>query len=132
MVNIQKLKKILLAEDDLDIQEITCFALRSIGGYSVDVCSSGVEVLEKIDKIHPQLILLDVMMPDMDGVETLRRLRDLSQYQEIPVIFFTAKIQSDDIARYINSGVSDVIPKPFDPLLLSDTIEEIWNKWHSD
>ncbi len=128
---IQPLEKILLAEGDPDVQEITTFALRSSGPYTVEVCCTGRELLERIDEIDPQLILLDVMMPGMDGITTLKELRKIPRYIEIPVIFFSARDEAEDIAKYVNSGVSNVIPKPFDPLLLSDIIEDVWSKWYS-
>jgi len=124
----EKLKKILLVEDDTDIQEITKMALASIGGFEVDVCSSGVEALANVVTLSPQLILLDVMMPDMDGIETLEKLRQIPRFSKTPVIFLTAKVQPAEVKRYMELGVSAVLCKPFDPMMISQNILDIWNR----
>ena len=74
----------------------------------------------------PQLILLDVMMPVMDGPTTLKALHDLPEMGSIPAIFITAKVQPSEVARYRELGAVDVIPKPFNTLALSSRINEIW------
>src|SRR5438128_1544591 len=111
----EALQKILLIEDDIDIQEIAKLALSSVGKFSVEVFSSGVEALEKASKIFPQLVLLDVMMPKMDGPTTLQKLRQFPQFASIPVIFLTAKVQLHEVENYKKMGAVDVISKPFDP-----------------
>lgn len=74
----------------------------------------------------PQLIILDVMMPGMEGPETLREIRKLPEYASTPAVFMTAKVQADEIQSYLDGGAAGVIPKPFDPMTLSDRILEIW------
>lgn len=122
------LKKILYAEDESDIREIAKIALEDIGGFTVTYCSNGCEVLEKIKNAQPDLILLDVMMPEMDGPTTLQELRKLPVFNKIPIIFMTAKIQPEEIAQYKAMGALDVITKPFDPMKLVDYINSAWNK----
>jgi two-component system OmpR family response regulator len=121
-----KLENVMLVEDDVDIQEIAKLALGLVGGLSVTICSSGEEALQKVREAKPQLILLDVMMPNMDGPTTLKQLRLIPEASSIPVIFVTAKVQSHEVASYKKMGAADVISKPFDPMTLSENIRTIW------
>ncbi len=118
--------RILYVEDEPDIQAVARMALEVVGGFSVCVCSSGAEAIDAAPDFYPQLILLDVMMPEMDGPSTLRALRQLPQTAATPAIFFTAKAQPSEISRYRALGAIDVIAKPFDPLTLSQHLREIW------
>jgi DNA-binding response OmpR family regulator len=103
-------------------------ALEAVGGFQVLSCSGGQEALEKILDFAPHFILLDVMMPDMDGPQTLERLRNLIDLQQIPVAFMTAKVQPNEIAHYLSLGASDVIIKPFDPMQLASQVRTIWQR----
>lgn len=123
-----KLSRVLYVEDEPDIQVIARLALEMLGGFTVEICSSGGEALEKIGAFNPQLILLDVMMPGMDGPTTLGRLRELPQFSTTPVIFMTAKVQPSEVAGYKALGAVDVIPKPFDPMSLSGQVKAIWER----
>ena len=120
------LHRILMIEDDLDIQAVARLALETLGGFTVEVCSRGREALETAPAFRPDLILLDVMMPDMDGPATLVRLRALPHMEEVPVVFMTAKVMPHEIDRYKTLGALDVIRKPFDPMTLSVTLNTIW------
>lgn len=122
------LNRILYVEDEPDIQEVASLALVDLGGFVVEICSSGDEATKKAPAFAPDLILLDVMMPVMDGPGTLKALRELPQTAATPVIFMTAKVQSHEVARYKALGALDVISKPFDPMTLSETINNIWEK----
>lgn len=124
------LNRILMVEDEADIQEVAQLALEAVGGFTVCICSSGPEALEQAPLFGPDLILLDVMMSGMDGPSTLLALRQMPQFASTPVIFMTAKVQSHEVARYKEMGALDVISKPFDPMTLSDTIVEIWTRHH--
>ena len=95
-----KLIRILYVEDEPDIQTVARLALEMLGGFAVEICSSGKEALERAPKFQPQFILLDVMMPGMDGPSTLKKLRELPQTASTPVVFMTAKVQPDEIAQY--------------------------------
>jgi CheY-like chemotaxis protein len=125
-----KLARILYVEDEPDIQAVARLALETLGGFSVEICSSGNEALERALNFQPQLILLDVMMPVMDGVETLKMLRGMPQFVSTPVIFMTAKVQPSEVAGYKAIGALDVIPKPFDPMSLSSQVQIIWERCH--
>jgi CheY-like chemotaxis protein len=125
-----KLIRILYVEDEPDIQTVARIALEAVGGFTVKICSSGKEALSQAADFQPQLILLDVMMPVMDGPTTLKKLRELPQFVSTPVIFMTAKVQPGEIAEYLASGAVDVIPKPFDPMSLSRQVQAIWERCH--
>src|SRR5689334_12272102 len=112
------LNRILLVEDEPDIQVVAKLALEAVGGYTVELCSSGNEALQRGPEFKPDLILLDVMMPGMDGPATLKALRGLPQLAATPVIFLTAKIQTHEVAYYKELGALEVIAKPFDPMTL--------------
>ena len=127
---IRPLSKILLAEDDPDIQEVAALALEAIGGFTVETCDSGTEVVEAARRFRPDFIILDVMMPGMDGPTTLKSLRGTVEFKTIPVIFLTAKAMKNEIEDFIGMGALDVITKPFDHETLSDQILAIWNKHH--
>ena len=123
------LNRILYVEDEPDIAAIVKVSLESIGGYQVDACSSGPEALEKAVSCPVDLILLDVMMPGMDGPATLAALREIPTTLETPVVFMTAKTQVEEVARYRSLGVADVIAKPFDPMTLPERVAAIWSEY---
>ncbi len=116
--------KALYVEDDPDIQEITDMAL-SDEGFELTICGLGKEALLIAQKENFDLILLDVMMPGLDGPSTLKELRKYNHLKNTPVIFMTAKVQPAEIESYMNLGALGVIKKPFDPMILADTIREL-------
>jgi two-component system OmpR family response regulator len=118
-------QKLLLVDDDPDLRLIGRISLGRIGGWEVLEASSGSEALEQARLERPDLILLDVMMPGMDGVTALLELRKEPLTADIPVIFMTAKAQRSEVDRYRELGAVGVIPKPFDPMLLSAHVHEI-------
>ena len=120
------LTRILYVEDDADIRSVAGFALEAVGGFVLAACASGEEALATAPGFAPQLLLLDVMMPGMDGPETLAALRALPGTAATPAVFMTAKVQPQEVARYRALGAIDVISKPFDPMTLSDEIRAIW------
>lgn len=122
----EPLNRILLVEDEEDIRAVAEIALESVGGFELKTCSSGEDALASIAAFAPQLIILDVMMPGMDGPETLKAIRKLGDYSVTPAIFMTAKVQADEVESYLNEGAVGVIPKPFDPMTLSERVLEIW------
>lgn len=124
----QALSRILYVEDDPDIQAIAMMVLESIHGFTMEACSSGAEALAKAVPFKPDLILLDVMMPGMDGPETLKSLRKFPELADVPVIFMTAKVQPQEVQGYLNLGALGVIAKPFDPMTLAQQLASIWEK----
>ena len=125
-----KLRRILMVEDEPDIQIIAQLALEALGGFTVKLCRSGSEALSSASAFAPDLILLDVMMPGIDGPAALKSLRVLPETATIPVIFMTAKAQTHEVQQLRELGALDIIPKPFDPMTLAATIQMIWNKHH--
>jgi len=123
---VTALDKIMLVEDEEDIRAVAELALEAVGGFTLKACHSGADALENLDIFKPQLILLDVMMPTMDGPSTLRAIREKPGFANTPAVFMTAKVQPDEVKGYLALGAVDVIPKPFDPMTLSDRIREIW------
>lgn len=121
------LQRILYIEDEPDIQRVVKLALEALGGFTVELCSSGAEALRRAPDLAPDLILLDVMMPEMDGPTALRLLRQIPALAQTPVIFMTAKVQPDEIAHFKAMGALAVIAKPFDPMTLVETVRNAWN-----
>ena len=124
----KSLDKILYVEDDPDIQAIAVMVLDSISGFKLEPCSSGNEAVLKAEAFNPDLVLLDVMMPGMDGPETLQALRKMPLLEKTPVVFMTAKVQPQEVQGYLDLGAVGVIAKPFDPMTLADQLREIWEK----
>lgn len=121
------LKRVLYVEDDPDIREVATMALELMGGLELCVCASGPAALADGPAFAPDLILLDVMMPGMDGPTTLARLRESSALAETPVVFMTAKVQPQEVAALRALGALDVIAKPFDPMLLASRLRNIFD-----
>ncbi len=122
------LKKIMIVEDEPDIRKLIELSLVKVGKLEVIVCASGEQALAKVEQEKPDLILLDVMMPGMDGVMTIRELKKRDSSCNIPVIFLTAKAQREEIASLLKTGAIEVITKPFDPLTLAEQVKKIYQK----
>jgi two-component system, OmpR family, response regulator len=120
------LTRVLYVEDEPDIQAVAKLALEMVGGFTVKICSSGEEALKEAVAFAPDMILLDVMMPGMDGPTTLKALRELAPLANTPVAFMTAKVQPQEVAQYKALGARDVIAKPFDPMNLANQVRAIW------
>ena len=120
------LQRILYVEDEPDIQTVAKLALEMVGGFTVKVCSCGEEALREAVAFAPDLILLDVMMPGMDGPSTLKAMQALPELADVPVVFMTAKVQPAEVAYYKSLGARDVIAKPFDPMTLASQVQAIW------
>lgn len=124
---MSELQRILYVEDEPSIQSVAQLALEMVGGFEVKICSSGDEALREAEAFSPDIILLDVMMPGMDGPTTLSRLREIPSLAQVPMAFMTAKVQPQEIEELISLGALEVIAKPFDPMALADQVREIWN-----
>ena len=116
------ISKVLLVEDDLDIQKVARMSLKLSGVREVVVADNGEECLAVVGQVKPDVILLDVMMPKLDGYETCRRLKENPETQSIPVIFLTAKAQYFEMKRGLEVGALGYLIKPFDPMTLHDQI----------
>lgn len=117
-------KRILHVDDQPDIRGIVKLALGKIGGFDVFSCSSGQEALEAAPGFAPEILLIDMNMPGMDGMELLAKMRESGV--TVPAIFFTARINPADLERYRAAGAIGTLSKPFDPLKLGRQIAQIW------
>jgi CheY-like chemotaxis protein len=115
-------KKILVVDNEEYIQEVTKVCLETVASWEVLTAGSGQEGIAKAEAYQPDVILLDVMMPDMDGFTTFEKLQANQATQAIPVILLTAKIQAADRRRYAQKGMTAAIAKPFNPLELAGQI----------
>jgi CheY-like chemotaxis protein len=115
-------KRILLVDDEDDIREVAAISMQAVGGWQVYSASSGAEAIATATAEQPDVILLDVMMPDLDGPTTFRRLQADARTRDIPVILLTAKAQAADHRSFEELGVTGVLNKPFDPMSLSDQV----------
>jgi two-component system OmpR family response regulator len=122
----QALKKLLYVDDDVDIREIVQMSLSLDGELDVHLSDGGERALEKMRVEQPDLVVLDVMMPGMDGPAILERMRGDPDLEHIPVIFMTAKSDSHDFARFLRLSVIGVISKPFDPMDLGKQVQVLW------
>jgi two-component system OmpR family response regulator len=123
------LSRILYVDDDPDLRAIAEISLRDLSGFIVALCGSGEDALRVAPRFAPQIVLLDVMMPGMDGVETFKRLRMLPGLEDTPIVFVSAKVQSHQVHAYQALGAAGVIPKPFDPLMLGEHAQRIWQEY---
>ncbi|MGD8576678.1 MAG: response regulator [Thiohalophilus sp.] len=127
-MNKAPLHRILYVEDEPDIQTIARIALEEVGDFQVKICTTGAEALANAAEFAPDLLILDVMMPGMDGPTTLAELRKLSGLADTPALFMTAKVQPEELEHLRAQGALDVITKPFDPMTLADTVRQLWQK----
>jgi len=117
--------KILIAEDETDIRELVAFSLTNLGGYEVIKAKNGAEAVELAQQKIPDLILMDVRMPQMTGYEACARLKEIPETQAIPVVFLSAKGQEQEIQQGMNVGAEEYILKPFAPDALMSKVREI-------
>ena len=120
------LQRILYVDDEPDIRKVAKIALELVGKLTLCLCGSGEEALAQAEGFKPDLILLDVMMPGMDGPATLAALRGIESLAATPVVFLTAKAQATEVQRYRELGAVDVITKPFQPMQLPERLRAIW------
>ena len=119
------IRKVLLAEDDEDIQKVAQISLQFRGGWEVELAKNGEECLAKALQNRPDVILLDCMMPQMDGYEACRRLKQDPSLRDIPVIFLTAKSQEREVKKGLSLGAVGYLIKPFNPMSLAEEIKQI-------
>jgi two-component system, OmpR family, response regulator len=126
-MSTRNIQSVLYVDDDPDICEVVQSTLRLIAGLSVHIAGSGEQAIDLAYELRPDLVLMDVVMPGLDGPSTLKRMREHALLENIPVIFLTAKILPAEIAQLLELGALGVIGKPFDPLKLCDDLFAIWN-----
>ena len=125
-MNRSALKTVLYVDDEPDIREVVQMSLSLVEGLDVQICESGERALQVLPELRPDLVLLDVMMPGMDGPSTLQKLRTMPGFESVPVIFMTAKAMPQEVARFRELGAVSVIAKPFDPIQLGQQVVSIW------
>jgi CheY-like chemotaxis protein len=121
---------VLCIDDDDDILEVVKMCLELLAGIQVSSCNNAKEALATVETLHPDIILLDVTMPDMDGPATLSALKEKPLLANVPVIFMTARVQPHEITQYLALGAAGVIPKPFDPMQLTKEMTQLWEQFH--
>ncbi|HKE00401.1 MAG TPA: response regulator [Planctomycetota bacterium] len=118
-------ERILVCDDDDDVRAVLALSLEAVGGFRVVQARSGKEALALYPSSTPDLVVLDVMMPDLDGPSTLERLRRLPGGRRARVVFLSARSEPAEVARLQRLGVDDVLEKPFDPMTLPDRLRAI-------
>ena len=119
------MRHILIIDDEDDIREVASLSLETIAGWQISTASSGAEGIEKAQSLQPDAILMDVMMPGMDGPTTFRQMQQIPAIAHIPVLLLTAKVQGVDQRRFAGLGVAAVLFKPFDPMTLATQMSEV-------
>lgn len=122
----QELRRILLADDEPDILEISRIALETVGGYEVATCFSGRELLQLLPEFKPDLVVTDVVMPDMAGREVLDAMHRSAGFESVPIVFLTALERPDELEELRRAGAVEIIQKPFDPMTLAEKVADIW------
>ncbi len=124
------LRRILCIDDEPDVLMVARMCLETVGGFAVEAVSGGKAGIKAALNQKPDLILVDVMMPGMDGPSTLKSMREEKSLADVPVVFMSARVRADEIAGYLAMGANGVIPKPFDPMSLSNEVMAFWRKFH--
>lgn len=122
-----KILKVMYAEDDEDIRLIAKISMETGANMMVEDYPDGQKLFERLMNVNPDIIVLDAKMPELGGCETLRKIRELKRFDNLPVIFLTSSLDDEDLARYYSLGAAGVIAKPFDPGNLANQIISIYN-----
>jgi two-component system OmpR family response regulator len=121
------LRSVLYVDDEPDIREVVEMSLALAADLVVESCGSGEQALKLLATKRPDMVLLDVMMPGLDGPGTLARMRADAGLVDIPVVFLTAKALPAEVQRFLALGAVAIIPKPFDALKLAEQVQTIWD-----
>lgn len=122
---MRELERVLLVDDDPDLRAIGELSLSSVGGLDVRCAASGVDALTMANADRPDVVLLDLMMPGLDGLATLAKLKEDPATRDIPVIFLSAKVGAHELEHYRELGAKGILQKPFDPMTLPDEVRRI-------
>ena len=121
------LRRIIFIDDEPDILQIASLCLESVGKIKVSARATARGLNDFVDRIQPDMILLDVMMPEIDGPAAMRDLRKDARFDHIPVVFMTARIQPEEVREYMDMGAIGVVAKPFDPMGISNELKKLWS-----
>jgi len=127
-MSARTLGRIMYVDDEPDVRKVAKISLELVGKFELCLCDSGREAIAQVQQFKPDLILLDVMMPEMDGPTTLVALRGIQAVASTPIVFMTAKAQSAEIKRYRDLGAAEVFTKPFQPMQLPNQLRELWRR----
>ena len=127
----RELRRILCIDDERDILDVAQMCLETVGGYTATCCNSAGEALQRVAQIKPDIILLDVMMPQMNGPDAFAALQAIPEIRDVPVVLMTARIQPSEVKAYMKLGVAAVIAKPFDAMTLAGDVRAIWEARHA-
>ena len=119
-----EISKILLVDDEIDILEFLSYNLKK-EGFIVDTCNNGKSALKKVSSFNPDLVILDVMMPEMDGIEVCEKIREKQRYDDILILFLTARSEDYSELAGFSAGADDYITKPIKPKLLVSRVNAI-------
>ena len=126
-----ELNRVMHVDDDESIRMITSLTLETVGNFEVLSCDSGFMAIENYAEFQPQVVLMDVMMPELDGPGTLAELKKQYDLDKTLVLFMTAKVQKEELEHFKDIGGFDVIEKPFDPMALTDKIKSNWEAFNN-
>lgn len=129
---MKKLKKVLYAENEEDVQIIVKTVVECLGDFELKICSSGKQLLDEVGDYKPDLIMMDIVLSDFDGLAVFNELKKQKELKNIPVLFLTAKVQVHEVNSYIKQGALGVITKPFNPETLCDEIINYWRESQED
>lgn len=124
-----ELCRVLLVEDDAAVRGLANVALADLGGLEVLACGSGTEAIRVAPLFAPHAMVLDVQLPDTDGPRLAERLRALPGMEAVPAILLTGRPETVTSTVSPRTGIIGVLPKPFDPLTLADTVRGLWQTW---
>lgn len=122
-----QLERVMYVDDDPDLRNIVRVGLELGGGFTVKLCATGQQALDEVTEFQPDMILLDVVMPDMSGPQLLEQLKKKPDINHIPVVFLTSKILPEQLTQYEALGAIGVIRKPFNPMKLSEQVTQVWH-----
>ena len=122
--------KIMIVDDEDDIRTIAAMALQLTANFTVALCASGQQAIDEAPAFGPDIILLDFMMPGMDGPSTLRVIQSHPVLSRVPIVFMTGKVQPEEIAACLAMGAVAVITKPFEAMKLAEQVQNIWDTGH--
>jgi two-component system, OmpR family, response regulator len=128
---MDELKRVMFVEDDADLFPLIEMSLSLVGGFDVRGFMHGEDAVREAAAFDPQLVMLDFMMPGMDGPTTMSALRQLDGFAAKPYAFLTAKIQEEHVNRLYALGAAEVMSKPFDPVTLPEALKRIWQAWQA-
>ncbi|MDD3287740.1 MAG: response regulator [Alphaproteobacteria bacterium] len=128
----RSLNHVVCIDDEKDILEIVRLCLETFGKLKVTTFTSGAQALLEIEKLKPDIILIDWLMPEMSGSEVFNALIQKEVFRETPIVFMTARVQPSEVDEYLKLGVAGVIPKPFDPMQIADLVKEIWEQCNNE